>query len=114
MTEYVYPTSDAVSFSWEGAPEYTTPDSALVGFTWEGVEYRISGTVKDKNGALCERRVIAIMESTGSCAASVLSDSVTGAFEIVGLANSPHTLVFIGESDRNALVYAGVMPEAVL
>lgn len=75
---------------------------------------RFYGTIRDKNGALAERRVIATRDSTGGCVGNVLSDPVTGGYEISGITvEEPHTLTITGESDRNALVFTGVMPEAI-
>lgn len=75
---------------------------------------RFHGTVRDKNGALAQRRVILTRDSTGECVGTVLSDPVTGEYEIPDIiVEEPHTLIFTGEADRNALVYTGVMPEEI-
>ena len=74
---------------------------------------RIYGTVRDKNGALAARHVRLIQESTQQCVAEIDSHPVTGEFEFSdSLAEEPYTLVFSGESDRNAIVFSGVVPEA--
>ena len=75
--------------------------------------WRFYGTVRDKNGALSERRVTAILDSTGECVGTALSDPVTGEYAVETTVDEPHTLIFTGEADRNALVYTGVMPEEV-
>ena len=69
------------------------------------------GTVIDKDGNPAERR-ISVLDATGHCVATDTSDPVTGAYSIVTVvpAESPHTLVFDGEPDRNAQVFANVIP----
>ena len=69
-----------------------------------------SGTVRDKNGALAARTVTALRESTQTVVATTTSDPVTGEYHILADFNEPHTLIFSGEADRNAIVYSGVMP----
>lgn len=86
---------------------YTPP----AGFElWIPQLFTFSGTVRDKHGALVARTVTALRESNQTVVGTTISDSVTGAFEIVTTQNEPHTLIFSGEPDRNALVYSGVMP----
>lgn len=114
---YVYPDHDAVAFSWEGEPSYIYPDHDAVSFSWEEIgaptSWRFYGTTRDKTGALAQRRVIATLDSTGECIGNVLSDPVTGEYEIQPVGNDPHTLIFTGEADRNALVFTGIMPEEI-
>ena len=88
---------------------YTYPDHDAVAFSWSQ-HFRFRGTIRDKNGALAERRVIATRDSTGEFVATALSDPVTGEYETTVIAEEPHTLTFTGEADRNALVFTGVMP----
>ena len=75
--------------------------------------YRFYGTISDKNGDLAQRRVIATLDSSGECIGNILSDPVTGEYELETVINEPHTLTFGGEADRNALVFTGVMPEEI-
>lgn len=72
--------------------------------------YQFSGTARDKTGALAQRRVTVIRESDNTIVDSVLSDGTTGEYLIETLNAEPHTLLFSGEADRNAIVYSGVMP----
>ena len=74
---------------------------------------RFYGTTRDQNGALAQRRVIATLDSTGECIGTALSDPVTGEYAVETTVDEPHTLIFTGEADRNALVYTGVMPEEI-
>ena len=70
------------------------------------------GTVIDKDGNPAERR-ISVLDATGQCVATDTSDPLTGAYEIDMPNDDPYTLVFDGEPDRNAIVYANVIPEGV-
>ena len=70
------------------------------------------GTIADKDDNPAERR-ITVLDATGHCVATDTSDPVTGAYSITVPAESPYTLVFDGEPDRNAIVYANVIPEGV-
>ena len=67
------------------------------------------GTITDKDGNPAERR-ITVLDATGYCVATDTSDPVTGAYSIAVPAESPYTLVFDGEPDRNAQVFANVIP----
>ena len=67
------------------------------------------GTITDKDGNPAERR-ITVLDTTGQCVATDTSDPVTGAYSITVPAESPYTLVFDGEPDRNAQVFANVIP----
>ena len=67
------------------------------------------GTITDKDGNPVERR-ITVLDATGHCVATDTSDPVTGAYSIAVPAESPYTLVFDGEPDRNAQVFANVIP----
>ena len=67
------------------------------------------GTVIDKDGNPAERR-ISVLDATGHCVATDTSDPVTGAYSIDMPNDDPYTLVFDGEPDRNAIVYANVIP----
>ena len=67
------------------------------------------GTVIDKDGNPAERR-ISVLDATGQCVATETSDPLTGAYEIETPKETPHTLVFEGEPDRNAQVFANVIP----
>jgi large repetitive protein len=70
----------------------------------------ITGTVRDKTGALAARTVTALRESDQTVVATTTSDAVTGEYEIMTPHDEAHTLIFSGETDRNAIVYSGVMP----
>ena len=70
------------------------------------------GTIADKDGSPAERR-ITVLDAAGHCVATDTSDPVTGAYSIAVPAESPYTLVFDGEPDRNAIVYANVIPGEV-
>ena len=67
------------------------------------------GIITDKDGNPAERR-ITVLDATGQCVATDTSDPVTGAYSIAVPAESPYTLVFDGEPDRNAQVFANVIP----
>jgi len=67
------------------------------------------GTILDKDGNPAERR-ISVLDATGQCVATDTSDPVTGAYSIDMPNNDPYTLVFDGEPDRNAQVFANVIP----
>ena len=67
------------------------------------------GTVIDKDGNPAERR-ITVLDATGHCVATDTSDPVTGAYSIDMPNDDPYTLVFDGEPDRNAQVFANVIP----
>ena len=67
------------------------------------------GTIADKDDNPAERR-ITVLDATGHCVATDNSDPVTGAYSIAVLAESPYTLVFDGEPDLNAQVFANVIP----
>ena len=67
------------------------------------------GTITDKDGNPAERR-ITVLDATGHCVATDISDPVTGAYSIDMPNNDPYTLVFDGEPDRNAQVFANVIP----
>lgn len=71
---------------------------------------RFFGTVRDKTGALVSRKVLAIREATDVVVHAAMSDPTTGAYLLETPYYEPHTLVFDGEPDRNALVFSGVMP----
>lgn len=71
---------------------------------------RFFGTVRDKTGALVSRKVLAIREATDVVVHAAMSDPTTGAYQLETPYYEPHTLVFDGEPDRNALVFSGVMP----
>ena len=72
--------------------------------------YYVTGTVLDKNGIPAARKVISIKESNDSIVSIVESDPVTGEYIARMESMEPHTLVFTGESGRNAIVYSGVIP----
>ena len=76
---------------------------------WTPVVRRFHGTITDKDGNPAERR-ITVLDATGHCVATDTSDPVTGAYSITVPAESPYTLVFDGEPDRNAQVFANVIP----
>ena len=67
------------------------------------------GSILDKDGNPAARTVT-VLDSTGQCVATDSSDPVTGAYEIEVTEDAPHTLVFDGEPDRNAQVFANVIP----
>ena len=67
------------------------------------------GTITDKDGNPAERR-ITVLDSAGHCVATDTSDPVTGAYSIEMPNDDPYTLVFDGEPDRNAQVFANVIP----
>ena len=66
------------------------------------------GTITDKDGNPAERR-ITVLDATGHCVATDTSDPVTGAYSIGMPNDDPYTLVFDGEPDRNAQVFANVI-----
>ena len=70
---------------------------------------RLFGTIADKDGNPAERR-ISVLDATGQCVATDTSDPVTGAYSIDMPNDDPYTLVFDGEPDRNAQVFANVIP----
>ena len=67
------------------------------------------GTITDKDGNPAERR-ITVLDATGHCVATDTSDPVTGAYSIYMPNDDPYTLAFDGEPDRNAQVFANVIP----
>ena len=67
------------------------------------------GAITDKDGNPAERR-ITVLNAAGHCVATDTSDPVTGAYSITVPAESPYTLVFDGEPDRNAQVFANMIP----
>lgn len=73
--------------------------------------HRLYGTVADVYGDPAERAIVAIREADHSVVGSAISDETTGEWEIETPWDEPHTLVFGGEPDRNALVFSGVLPE---
>lgn len=72
--------------------------------------YLIHGSVRDKSGALASRTVLAVRESDRTVDGVCVSDPATGLYAIATLTNDARTVVVGGEADRNALVYAGVVP----
>ena len=80
------------------------------GFSVWPLMYAFTGTIRDKNDALAARTVTSLREFDKTVVGTTTSDAVTGAYEIVTPYDEPHTLIFSGESDRNAIVYSGVMP----
>lgn len=72
--------------------------------------YSVSGTILDKNGIPAQRKVIAIRESNWVVEDITESDPITGMYAAKMETMEPHTLVFTGESGRNAIVYSGVIP----
>lgn len=73
--------------------------------------YLLHGTVRDKTGTLAARKVYVLNESDDTL--DVVGTSDAGGSYVLGVATAAaRTLVFAGESDRNALVYSGVIPAA--
>ena len=67
------------------------------------------GTITDKDSNPAERR-ITVLDSAGHCVATDTSDPITGTYNIEMPNDDPYTLVFDGEPDRNAQVFANVIP----
>jgi len=68
------------------------------------------GTVRDQNGDLAIGRTVQVIrESDRACVWHGVTDS-NGGFSSGVVLDEPHTLIFDGEPDRNALIYRGVMP----
>lgn len=72
--------------------------------------YSVTGTILDKNGIPAQRKVIAIRESNWVVEDITESDPITGMYTAKMETMEPHTLVFTGESERNAIVFSGVIP----
>lgn len=74
--------------------------------------YLLHGTVRDKTGTLAARKVYIINESDDTLDAVVTSDAASGEFAAAVSSSGSRLVVCSGESDRNALVYRGVLPAA--
>lgn len=74
--------------------------------------YLLHGTVRDKTGTLAARKVYVLNESDDTLDAVVTSDAASGEFAAVVSSSGSRLVVCSGESDRNALVYRGVVPVA--
>jgi hypothetical protein len=95
---------DASSILPENHPFKTSPPTTI--------SMGLFGTTRDKNGNIASRRVIVIRESTGKIVNDIMSDPMTGNYEIpTPYSGEPYTIIFRDEPERNALIYAGVMPE---
>jgi hypothetical protein len=70
-----------------------------------------SGTVRNKTGGLAAGRVVQVIrESDRACVYNGVTNA-SGEYSFTMVTQSvPHTLIFDGEPDRNALIYRGVMP----
>ena len=69
-----------------------------------------SGTVHDKTGALAVGRSVQIIrESNQTCVAAGVTDAA-GEFDVTVTNNEAHTVIFSGETARNALGFIGVLP----
>ena len=67
------------------------------------------GIILDKDGNPASR-TITVLDSTGQCVVTGTSDPITGGYDIAIGSDDPYTLVFDGEPDRNAQVFANVIP----
>lgn len=74
--------------------------------------YLLHGTVRDSAGTLAARKVYVINESGDTLDAVVTSDAASGEFAAAVSSSGSRLVVCSGESDRNALVYRGVVPVA--
>ena len=78
--------------------------------------YTISGNVVDSAGLPVKRPVLCFQQSAtdpannGQYEKTAYSDPVTGAFSMPIGDTNPRTLMVGGESGKNNLVYAGVIP----
>jgi len=72
--------------------------------------FGFSGTVRNKTGSLAAGRVVQVIrESDRACVYNGVTNA-SGEYSAPVEQNQPHTLIFDGEPDRNAIIYRGVMP----
>lgn len=77
---------------------------------FERPRYVLAGTVRDSADApVAGRAVVALREDRQTIAARAVTRA-DGGYTLRTACAGPHTLIFSGEPDRNALALAGVVP----
>jgi hypothetical protein len=84
---------------------YAPPDGYAA---WDVPPFSISGTIYDRNGDPCKRKVYAVSRPTDTAAPVILahglSDAVTGAYELMLSNESEVTRVVVSEDDADPLL----------